>query len=248
MAAKKSKRGTAVTRRKFNLPSIAYVVARSTPGHVIGCENRLPWHLKTDLAHFKTITSGHVVIMGRRTHESIGRVLPNRVNVVISRSPIAEAPGLLWAQDRETALFLADHFSIKSGLETVFVVGGAEIYKVFKDLFNKVYLTEVHAPDVWGDAFFDYKFDRRRWSMTNKEFHQRSFDDDHDFEFVTYERRRATVRQTALSVFLKQEAEIHDRLTSDKYAEVSAVARRRVHKQGALAAELENARHRLRVA
>jgi dihydrofolate reductase len=247
MSVKKTKRGTVGVRRELTLPSIAYVVARSKPGNVIGCENALPWHLKTDLAHFRAVTADHVVIMGRRTHESIGRVLPRRINIVVSRSPVNEMPGLLWAKDRETALFLADHFSIKSGLDTIFVVGGEEIYRLFKDVFNKVYLTEVYAPDVHGDAHFAHKFDRRRWAESGREHHDRSLNDDYDFDFVVYERRRAWVRQTELSVFLKQEAEVLSGMTDIKYAEVSAVTRRQAHKLDTLAAELESAKRRLRL-
>jgi dihydrofolate reductase len=234
-----------LTRRHIDLPSIAYVVARSVPEHVIGCENALPWRLKTDLTLFKAVTSGHVVIMGRKTHESIGRVLPNRLNIVVSRQPGADAPGLLWVNSRESALFLADHFSIQSGRPTIFVVGGSEIYQSFEDLFNKIYLTEVHISHLHGDAFFDYKFDMRRWAEVSRVRHTKSNDDQYDFDYIIYERRLATVRQTELSVFLKEEHEIRDLLSDKKYSELSAVTRLQAHRLNALASELEFSRQRL---
>jgi hypothetical protein len=141
--------------------------------------------------------------------------------------------------DRESALFLADHLSIQAGLNTIFVVGGSEMYRVFEALFNKIYLTEVHAPKVAGDAYFDYKFDRRRWGEVSREPHRRSEIDEYDFDFIVYERRIATVRQTELSVFLKEEAEIRNIVSHPKHAEISAITRRQAHKLNALAAELE---------
>lgn len=86
----------------LTLPSISYVVARSVPGYVIGNENRLPWHLKTDLKRFKQITIGHPIIMGRKTHLSIGRPLPGRVNIVLSRKADKNVENDFW-QRAETA-------------------------------------------------------------------------------------------------------------------------------------------------
>jgi dihydrofolate reductase len=235
-----------LTRRHIDLPSIAYVVARSLPHHIIGCDNKLPWHLKSDMARFKATTSGHVVIMGRKTHESIGRVLPNRLNIVISRQGGPDAPGLLWVRDRESALFLADHFSIKWSSNTIFVVGGGEIYRVFSDLFNKIYLTEVHAPSIVGDSHFDFKFDLRRWAEVGRESHFKSEVDEFDFDFLVYERRTLTVRQTELSLFLKEEARISDFLSDSRYVELSASARRETRKANTLAAELESQDRRRR--
>src|ERR1700744_6415345 len=101
------------------MPSISFVVARSSPAHIIGIDNKLPWHLRTDLQRFKKITLGHVVLMGRSTFESIGRPLPGRTNLILSRRPANDqeiniwSPGtdgtsLIWCRSREDAMYLAD--------------------------------------------------------------------------------------------------------------------------------------------
>src|SRR5664279_4827418 len=137
---------------RIRLPSISYVVARSSPEDIIGCDNKLPWHLRSDLKRFKEITSNHVIIMGRLTHESIGKPLPNRISIVLTREPTFDQRNsfwnfndttLLWANNRETALFLADVISIQKQQEEFFVIGGTYMFEIFKDLFNRVYLTEV---------------------------------------------------------------------------------------------------------
>src|SRR6266852_4875040 len=117
------------------MPSLSFIVARSRPRNVIGCDNKLPWHLKSDLTRFKKITMGHVIIMGRKTFQSIGRVLPGRTNLVLSRhSPEVEQrtiwslneTNLLWSKSREEALFLADFISIAREKSDFFVIGGGE--------------------------------------------------------------------------------------------------------------------------
>jgi len=138
----------------LRMPSISFVVARSEPGHVIGCDNKLPWHLKTDLKHFKAVTSKHVVIMGRKTFESIGKPLPNRINIVMSGKAQNPSPNLYFVDSKNSALYFADLLSVMYSSQDVFVIGGGAVYEEFKQIFNKVYLTEVYA-DVKGDAFFD---------------------------------------------------------------------------------------------
>lgn len=220
--------------RTVDLPSIAYVVARSTPAHVIGCDNKVPWKLKTDLRRFREITSGHVIVMGRKTHESIGRTLPNRINIVISRRKGNSSEDLLWANGRESALFFADHFSISLNKKTIFVIGGEEVYKIFEPLFNKIYLTEVHAPNVPGDAFFPYKFDLRKWTTIEKVFVPKSEDDEFDSDYMIFERRTKSVRQVELWRFLKEETELDAKLPDRrKFDDLIRQARRdrqRLHK------------------
>ena len=137
---------------RISLPSISYVVARSWPDSIIGRNNELPWHLRTDLQRFKAITLSHPIIMGKKTHLSIGRALPGRVNIVLSRASEFSLNSnfwqhdetmLLFAENRESALFFADVISIATGKTDFFVIGGGEMYRIFEDLFNKVYLTEV---------------------------------------------------------------------------------------------------------
>jgi dihydrofolate reductase len=213
---------------------------------VIGCDNRLPWHLKTDLARFKQITSNHVVIMGRKTHESIGRVLPNRINIVISRQPGPSQPDLLWVQDLESALFFADHFSIRWDKSTIFVVGGGEIYRLFSDLFNVIYLTEVHAAEVVGDAHLDIEFDFRRWAMTQKTSYLKSSVDEFDSDFIVYERRIRYVRQVELSHFLKEDERVKRILSDSEITALVTSVRRETEKLKSFANGLRLPVHSIR--
>src|SRR5882724_3180559 len=125
---------------RARMPSISFIVARSSPGNVIGYENKLPWHLKSDLKRFREITTGHVVIMGRATFESIGRPLPNRTNIVLSRNPALTNSGginfdegtqLTWTNTFEDALLTADIISICRQKSDIFVIGGEAMYKLF---------------------------------------------------------------------------------------------------------------------
>ncbi|HEY5237292.1 MAG TPA: dihydrofolate reductase [Rhizomicrobium sp.] len=148
------------------MPSISFVVARSEPGHIIGCDNTLPWRLRTDLKNFKTVTSNHVVIMGRKTFDSIGHPLPNRINVVLSTRTATNQEGVYFAQSRASALYMADLLSALNGYTEIFVIGGGTIYKEFP--FNKIHLTEIYAPNIVGDTFFREKFDMRSWKLESE--------------------------------------------------------------------------------
>ena len=158
---------------RLTLPSISYVVARSLPGNVIGNENRLPWRLQSDLKRFKEITIGHPIIMGRKTHLSIGRPLPGRTNIVLSRSADQNIDNdfwrktdtsVVWAGNLTSALYFADVISIAREQQDIFVIGGAEMYKIFYRLFNKIFLTEVlTGKQIPGDATFGFRIDKRQW-------------------------------------------------------------------------------------
>jgi dihydrofolate reductase len=186
------------------MPSISYVVARSWPDNVIGCDNKLPWHQRADLLRFKKITSGHVIIMGRLTHESIGRTLPNRISIVLTRDPPADQQNsfwnlaetaLLWANGRETALYLADLISIQKHHTEFFVIGGSYMFDMFEDLFNRVYLTEVVSGKLPGaDAFFHYKFDRRQWKTNFEEEIPAGPQDQYPTRYSVLDRKFKTVR------------------------------------------------------
>jgi dihydrofolate reductase len=128
---------------------VALIVARARNG-VIGAGNRLPWHIPEELAHFKRTTMGHTMIMGRRTWESIGRPLPGRRTIVLSRSRLTLPPGVEQADSLPAALAL---HRATSG-EQPFVVGGASVYDEARAIADRIVLTEVDlAPP--GDAFFD---------------------------------------------------------------------------------------------
>jgi len=128
---------------------ISLIVAMSE-NRVIGRENRLPWHLPEDLHHFKGLTLGHPIVMGRKTFESIGRVLPGRTNVILSRRRGFKVPGAIVLESFEEALA---SLAREPGGSEIFVVGGADVYRQALPRADRVYLTIVHA-HVEGDATF----------------------------------------------------------------------------------------------
>lgn len=129
--------------------------------NVIGINNTLPWHLPEDLKRFRVLTTGHHIIMGRKTYESLGRLLPNRTTVIVTRNKNYQIEGALIAHTLQAALALCD------GDAEPFLIGGAELYKEGVQLANKLYLTEVHA-DFKGDAFFE-QIDLTRWQQEERE-------------------------------------------------------------------------------
>lgn len=183
------------------LPEIAYIVARSVPGGVIGCENRLPWKLRTDMQFFRSITTDHVIIMGRKTYESLGRPLPNRLNIVLSRNGGEDQDNLIWANSKEMALYLADFYSISKDKDRIMVIGGQKIYEVFQDLFTKIYLTEVFCNIDCGDAFFKVGFNKREWNTIENKNYPISEGDEFPFMISVLEKRRKYVRHRDISDF-----------------------------------------------
>jgi dihydrofolate reductase len=125
---------------------ITAIVAVASNG-VIGKDNNLPWRLPADLAFFKRTTSGHHIILGRKNYQSIGRPLPNRVNIVLSRDPDLNAPGCMVLQSLEEAIALARN----AGESECFIVGGAEIYRQALPLVSRLYLTRIEH-DFEGDV------------------------------------------------------------------------------------------------
>jgi len=197
--------------RRVEMPSISFIVARSRPGNIIGCENRLPWQLRSDLRRFKALTLGHVIIMGRKTYESIGRTLPGRINIVISRRPAndlqnplwnLQETALLWAQNRENSLFLADICSIAAGKKDFFVIGGSEIFDMFSGLFHKIYITEVLGVDIEGDAKFEIEFRYPKWDLQEERYFPKSELDQYPSRYAVYERRDQTTRYKIFPDFL----------------------------------------------
>ena len=123
----------------------------------IGQDNRLPWHLSTDLKRFKALTMGHHILMGRKTYESIGRALPGRVNVIITRSPDYQAEGCVIAHSLREALSIAE----LAGESEAFVIGGGQIFAQTLPLADRIYLTRVHTVSE-ADVFFP-AFDLQEW-------------------------------------------------------------------------------------
>lgn len=142
---------------------IVSIVVAIAENNAIGKNNQLLWHLPADLKHFKQITSGHTIIMGRKTYDSIGKPLPNRRNIVITRTPGLQIPGV------EVKGSIEDALALCSGEEEVFIIGGAEVYKSTIDLADRIYLTRVHEY-YDADAFFP-EIDFSCWEETNVEKH-----------------------------------------------------------------------------
>ncbi|MFE5430946.1 dihydrofolate reductase [Peribacillus simplex] len=134
---------------------ISLIVAMDQ-NRVIGKNNELPWHLPADLQYFKKVTMGHPIIMGRKTFESIGRVLPGRENVIVTRNQEFKAEGCVVLHDIEQIKTFAD-----SRDEEVFVIGGAEIFKEILPVTDRLYITEIHET-FEGDTFFPV-IDENQW-------------------------------------------------------------------------------------
>ena len=168
------------------LPKIVAVVAASKNG-VIGCNGELPWRLADDLALFRSLTMAHPIIIGRKTYESIGRPLPGRVSIVLSRSPdwSPGAEGVLVAKDLDEAVRLAASAPDMDCSEA-YIVGGGEVYRQALPRANRIHLTRVHTT-LEGDAYFP-ELDANEWRITKSE--KRAADDrnEHDCTFLTYDR------------------------------------------------------------
>ena len=165
-------------------PSVApettriYLIAAVAKNGVIGADGGMPWHLPEDLKHFRKTTLGHPVIMGRRTWESLGKPLPGRENIVVSRTPGFEAPGASVAATLEAAIALC------TGEPVAFVIGGAQLYAAALPLADGIVLTEIER-DYVGDTRFP-AWDRRGWRETQREAHATL--EGMRFDFVLYER------------------------------------------------------------
>ena len=159
---------------------ISIIVAVAQNG-VIGCHNKLIWHISEDLKHFKQITTSHPVIMGRKTFESIGKTLPNRENVIITRQNDYVVNGAKVVNSLTEAINLFD----KS--QEIFVIGGGEIYNEAIKIADKIYLTEVYR-DYDGDTFFP-NWDRTQWNIIDRQDFQSGQNYDGSFSFIEYERK-----------------------------------------------------------
>ncbi len=164
---------------------LALIVAAAENG-VIGRNNALPWRLPEDLRYFKRVTMGKPIIMGRKTFESIGKPLPGRTNIVITRNPAFHAEGVNVVSSLEAALELAQHIALIDGAQEVVVIGGAEIYQAALPQADRLYLTEVHA-SVEGDAVLP-AIDWSQWREVSRERHAAQPPNDYDYSFVCYER------------------------------------------------------------
>ncbi len=163
---------------------IAIIAAVARNG-VIGADGAMPWRLSSDLRRFKALTLGHPVVMGRRTFEAIGRPLPGRPNIVVSRRGDFAPDGAIAAASLEAALAEAGRLARDSG--TVFVIGGGEIYRAALPLADRLYITHIAAEPAGDTRFPD--IDADTWVATGEEHVPAGENDSADTRFVTYERR-----------------------------------------------------------
>ena len=147
----------------------------------IGADNQLLWHLPKDLKHFKDITSGHPIIMGRKTYESIGKALPNRTNIVISRKKNWFEEGILIVGSIKEAVKFAKKID-----ENIFIIGGGNIYEQTMEIAEKLEVTLVKA-ELKADTFFP-KIDPKIWKLSEEVFHEKDERNQYDFSFQTYEK------------------------------------------------------------
>lgn len=147
---------------------IALIVAMAR-NRVIGRNNRLPWYLPEELQYFKQATLGKPIIMGRRTHESIGRPLPGRSNIVVTRDPAWSAEGVSVVHSLEEGLEQAERQGLIDGIDETVVIGGAQLYAEVLRVANRLYMTEVHA-EVDGDTVFP-EVDLSLWEEVSRVDH-----------------------------------------------------------------------------
>ncbi|BEE05967.1 dihydrofolate reductase [Aeromonas veronii] len=159
------------------------MIAAMAHDRVIGKDNQMPWHLPADLAHFKRVTLGKPVLMGRKTFESIGRPLPGRRNLVISRNPDYQAEGIEVVGSVEAALALL----AGSSVEELMVIGGGHLYAEMLPSADCLYLTQIDLA-VEGDTRFP-AFDDGQWQRVDCESHPADEKNPHPYSFETWQRR-----------------------------------------------------------
>lgn len=160
---------------------ITIIVAKAE-NNVIGNENQLIWHLSSDLKRFKSLTSGHPILMGRKTYESIGKPLPNRTNIVITRNEEWKEVGVFTSNSLEEAIKKAKEFD-----DEIFIIGGGNIYKQSMEYADSLEITEVHH-EFEGDTRFP-EIDEKIWKEVSRERFEKDEKNEFDYSFVRYERR-----------------------------------------------------------
>lgn len=165
-------------------PFLSLLVVMSS-NRVIGRNNQLPWYLPEDLKHFKALTMGHPIIMGRKTHESIGRILPGRTNIIISRKKNYIVPGAIVVDSIQGALTAGDGIEVSE--TQIFVIGGEEIFHQTLPLSHRIYLTEIQK-QFEGDTFFP-ELNPNEWHETERSKHFSSGDEPLEYHFVILDRK-----------------------------------------------------------
>ncbi|MGD9858942.1 MAG: dihydrofolate reductase [Marinobacterium sp.] len=164
------------------------MIAAQSQNRVIGNNNKLPWYLPEDLKYFKRVTLGKPIIMGRKTFESIGRPLPGRTNIIITRNPdwTHDGAGVRVVHSLQQAIELAESLALVNGFEESLVIGGAEIYELALPQADRLYLTQVHA-EVQGDAHFP-PLDPSQWQEMAREDFSAIEPNPYDYSFIVLDR------------------------------------------------------------
>ena len=169
-----------------DVPKLVFHYAVASNG-VIGKDNAMPWHVSSDLKRFKALTMGKPLIMGRKTFESIGRPLPGRVNIVVTRDPVFKADGIRIVSDLDAALALAKNVAIADGVDEIAVIGGGTIYNALWDRAERLYVTHIHA-EPEGDTFLP-AIDAEVWGQISCDETTQGEKDSAPMQFAIYERR-----------------------------------------------------------
>lgn len=162
---------------------IALIVAASQ-NNVIGLDNQLPWHLPEDLQYFKSVTMGKPILMGRKTYDSIGRPLPGRTNIVMTRDANWTADGVEVVNDLDSAIAASKKACAAAGSDELMIIGGEQIYRKFLPVASKLYLTKVEA-EIEGDAYFP-AIDSTQWQQVAEKIPEKV--GNYSYRFVVLER------------------------------------------------------------
>jgi dihydrofolate reductase len=161
---------------------IISTIVATAHNNVIGANNNIPWYLPADLQYFKKITLNHHIIMGRNCYESIGKPLPKRTNIIVTRDAFFISSNCLIARSIDEALSMAH----KNNEKEVFIIGGGQIYDQTQELWDKIYLTEVDL-DVKGDVYFP-TVNLNEWQLLSEENHGKDEKNEYNYSFKVYKR------------------------------------------------------------
>jgi len=167
--------------------AIISLLAAADENNVIGLNNQLPWYLPADLKYFKNQTWGLPVVMGRKTFEALGKPLPGRTNIVITRNTTWAFENVLAAHSLEAAIAIAQ----QTGTREIFVIGGAQVFKTALPLANRIYLTRIHH-QFQGDAYFP-PFSKEQWHLVKSHTHQPDEKNKYAYTFEIWEQTPATI-------------------------------------------------------
>lgn len=162
---------------------IVSLIAAASENNVIGKNNWMPWDLPAELAYFRATTRGKPVIMGRKTYDSVGRPMPGRHNVIVSRDSTLKIPGVDTATSIDEAIKMVE----KDGVDEVFVIGGEQIYNLAMPIADRIYLTRVHTNVEGGEAFFP-EVDQSLWTMTKSDRHEADAENTIPFTTMVFEK------------------------------------------------------------